>query len=52
MILNMGCSLNFEGQKNTPLHCAAYYGHSKIVTLLLNYGISSKTKNSSGTLPI
>lgn len=52
MILTMKCSLNFEDQKSTPLHAAAYYGHSKIVILLLNYGISAKIKNYVDKLPI
>ncbi len=34
-ILKMGCSLDFSKDKSTPMHCAAYYGHYQIITLLL-----------------
>ena len=52
MILEMGCSINFEGHKSTPMHCAAYYGHRKIITVLLDWGISTRVKNFAGHLPI
>jgi ankyrin repeat protein len=48
----MGCSRKFEGQKSTPMHGAAYFGHYKIITLLLQYGIPTDIKNKNGQLPI
>ncbi len=48
----MGCSRKFEGQKSTPMHGAAYFGHYKIITLLLQYGIPTDIKNEYGQLPI
>ena len=52
MILEMGCSIDFEGHKSTPMHCAAYYGHRKIITILLDWGISTRVKNFCENLPI
>ena len=48
----MGCSRKFEGQDRTPMHGAAYFGHYKIITLLLQYGIPTDIKNKNGQLPI
>ena len=52
MILEMGCSIDFEGHKSTPMHCAAFYGHRKIISILLDWGISTRLKNSFNNLPI
>ncbi len=48
----MGCSLNFEGHKSTPVHCAAYFGHMKILGLLIKYKVPINVKNGDNTLPI
>ena len=52
MILEMGCSIDFEGHKSTPMHCAAFYGHRKIISILLDWGISTRVKNSFHNLPL
>ena len=48
----MGCSLNFEGHKSTPVHCAAYFGHMKILGLLIKSKVPINVKNGDNTLPI
>ena len=34
------------------MHCAAYYGHYRIILLLLKYGIDKEIKNQKQNLPI
>jgi ankyrin repeat protein len=34
------------------MHCAAFYGHKRIVILLKQYGFSVNIKNKYGNLPI
>ena len=51
-ILDMGCSLSFENDKSTPMHCAAYYGHRKIIPILLAYGVPTNIKNFNHNIPI
>ena len=50
--LKSGCSLKFKGDKSTPMHCAAYYGHYTLIPLLLFYGLPTDIKNYSDNLPI
>lgn len=52
MILEMGCSIDFKEHKSSPMHCAAFYGHKKIIPILVDWGISLKLLNKSGNLPI
>lgn len=40
MLLN-GCKTDYEGDKSTPMHAAAYYGHQDMIHLLIQYGIRS-----------
>jgi len=51
-LINKGIKVN-ELQKNgsTPLHCAAYYGQTKVVKLLLSYGAKANIKNNFGNFP-
>ena len=54
LIINLGLfdinDIQYTG--STPLHAAAYYGHIKVVQLLLNYGARTDIKNNFGNLPI
>jgi ankyrin repeat protein len=50
--LKAGCSMDFSKYKSTPMHCAVYYGHTKIVPLLFAYGMPTDIKNKFGHYPI
>ena len=44
--------INVSGESgNTPLHWAAYKGHSKICDVLLSKGASKDIRNSDGDTP-
>jgi ankyrin repeat protein len=44
-LLKSGCDLDFTKDRSSPMHCAAYYGHYNLITLLLSYGIPVNIKN-------
>ena len=46
LLLEKGASINeVQSTGSTPLHGAAYYGHTKIVELLLHHGAKTEIKN-------
>ena len=40
------------GFHNTPIHAAAYEGHTDILTLLLDHGVDINDRNKSGETPL
>jgi len=50
ILLKMG-TWDFKEDRSTPMHCAAYYGHYNLVSLLLSHNIPLNIKNYCGHLP-
>jgi len=52
-LINKGIEINdIQNTGSTPLHGAVYYGQTKVVQLLLNYGAKTNIRNKYNHLPI
>jgi ankyrin repeat protein len=53
-LINKGVDINVKLEINgdTPLHCAAAFGHYEVVQLLLNSGADKNIKNKFGMTPL
>ena len=52
-LINKGMEINdVQWSGSTALHGAAYYGHTNVIKLLLNYGAKTDIKNKFNHLPI
>jgi ankyrin repeat protein len=43
---------NYDNDPSTPMHCAAYYGHYQLISLLMHAGIPLQIKNKYKHLPV
>ena len=52
-LINEGAALNVKNEYgNTPLHFAAYYGHTNIVRYLIEKGANIYIENNDGEIPV